>query len=70
MTDLSTPAQAVIDAYQLGPLEDGPSVAAVLRTVVENTKQYQGKDCFSKEVWTCDADEILAIATELENYND
>jgi hypothetical protein len=74
MTDLSLAAQAVMDAYinNCGWL-DGPfkkdyqCVAAVLRAAVAHTQMYQGNDCYSNEVWTCDADELLAIATELEN---
>jgi hypothetical protein len=66
MTDLSPAAQAVLDAYQLASIEDELTAAAVLRAVVAHTQQYQGNDCLSNEVWTCDADEILAIADELE----
>jgi aminoglycoside phosphotransferase family enzyme len=74
MTDLSPAAQAVLDAYMNncgwldGPLKkDYQCVAAVLRAAVAHTQMYQGNDCYSNEVWTCDADELLAIATELEN---
>lgn len=73
MTDLSPAAQAVLDAYINGyGWLDGPfkkdyqCVAAVLRAAVAHTQMYQGNDCYSNEVWTCDADELLAIAAELE----
>jgi hypothetical protein len=42
-------------------------VAAALRATVAHTQLYQGNDCLGNEIWTCDADELLAIATELEN---
>jgi hypothetical protein len=35
-----------------------------IRSVVALTQQHRGN-----EVWTCDADEILAIADELERTN-
>jgi hypothetical protein len=50
----------------MAPIEDELTIAAVLRAAVAHTQQYQGPDCFSNDVWTCDADELLAIADELE----
>jgi hypothetical protein len=80
MTNLSPAAQAVLDAYSKHVSEwlkssktDKPSshyhasgMAAALRAAVAVTQQYQGNDCLSDEIWTCDADELLAIADELE----
>ena len=68
---LSPAAQAVLDAAME---HSGPAfepvvrqmVAATLRAAIAVTQQYQGNDCLSDEIWTCDADELLAIATELE----
>ena len=40
--------------------------AAALRAAIAVTQQHQGNDCLSDEIWTCDADELLAIAAELE----
>ena len=72
MTKLSSAAQAVLDAAYKR-MDDNPhneveaTLAAALRAAVAHTQQYQGKDCLSNDVWTCDADELLAIADELEN---
>jgi hypothetical protein len=63
---LSLAAQAVLAAYQNASIDDALTTAAVLRSAVAVTQQYQGKDCLSSEVWTCDADELLAIADELD----
>jgi hypothetical protein len=63
---LSLAAQAVLAAYQNASIDDALTTAAVLRSAVAVTQQYQGTDCFSDEVWTCDADELLAIADELD----
>lgn len=63
---LSPAAQAVLNqAIYKGP-ELEKRVAAALRAAVAVTQQYQGNDCFSDEIWTCDADELLAIADALE----
>jgi hypothetical protein len=74
---LSPAAQAVRDAVlatyadnipkddSLWALERASTVAA-LRAAIAVTQQYQGNDCLSDEIWTCDADELLAIAAELE----
>jgi hypothetical protein len=70
---LSPAAKTVLDAFlgdaantglQMDDLRE--NVAAALRAAVTHTQQYQGKDCLSNDVWTCDADELLAIADELE----
>jgi len=67
MTDLSPAAQAVLDASNLHPCKDSCFIlAAALRAAIAVTRQYQGNDCLSDEIWTCDADELLAIAAELE----
>lgn len=52
MTDLSPAAQAVLDAYQLGPIEDEPSAAAVIRAAAVYCKR--------------DRLQLLSIADELE----
>jgi len=74
MADLSAAAQAVLDAFGKYPLH-GDHIAenlmhgalpAALRAAVAHTQLYQGNDCLGNEVWTCDADELLAIATKLE----
>jgi hypothetical protein len=67
MNNLSLAAQAVLDAYQFAPIEDELTAAAVLRAAVAVTQQYQGNGCLSDEIWTCDADELLAIADELDD---
>jgi hypothetical protein len=68
MPELSPAANAVLDAYMDncgwldGPLQrDYQCVAAVLRSAVAHTQQRHNHD-----VWKCDADELLAIADELE----
>jgi hypothetical protein len=58
---LSFAAQVVLDAYQEAPIDDALTAAAVLRSAVACTQQHHGHD-----VWECDADELLAIANELE----
>ena len=66
MTDLSPAAQAVLDAamqYEINPECYSREIAATtLRAAVAHTQQHRGHD-----VWECDADELLAIADELEN---
>ena len=74
-SNLSPAAQAVLEACWKArdaalDEEDMLGLAAALRAAIAHTQQYQGKDCLSNEVWTCDADELLAIATELEGSND
>ena len=77
MTDsLSPAAQTVLDAYGSSPLlndhvlDHRHCLAAALRAVVALTQLYQGNDCLNNECWMCDADELLAIAAELESAND
>ena len=66
MTELSPQAQAVLNAFRAVPdLRDCPSIAAALRAAVAATQTRQYGDC-----WICDADELLAIAAELEGAND
>jgi len=70
---LSPVAQAVLDAF-LGDCENTglqmddmrENVASALRAAVAHTQQHHGHDVYSREVWECDADELLAIADELE----
>jgi hypothetical protein len=73
MTDLSPAAEAVLHAVTLKqydvPYYACPAsidqiksdAAAVLRAAVAHTQQHRGLG-----VWECDADELLAIAAELE----
>ena len=61
---LSPAAQAVLDAA-LPHMVHRYSVAAALRAAVAHTQQHHGHD-----VWECDADELLAIADELESLPD
>ena len=66
MTELSPAAQAVLNGFRAVPtLMDGPSIAGALRAAVACTQQNHGHD-----VWECDADELVAIAAELEGAND
>lgn len=68
MTDLSPAAQQVFWEFNRaasGKPDDWhylPAIAAALRAAVAHTQQHHGHD-----VWECDADELLAIAAELEN---
>lgn len=69
MTDLSLPARAVLDRAMefSGPAFEHlvrQMLGESIRSVVALTQQHRGN-----EVWTCDADEILAIADELERTN-
>jgi hypothetical protein len=67
MTDLSHAAQAVLDAmhrsYDHEPIRRAIA-AEVLRTAVAYTQQHRGLG-----VWECDADELLAIAAELQAFS-
>jgi hypothetical protein len=66
---LSPAAQAVLDAANgaccYGPddiLNDSRDIAAAaLRAAVAHTQRHPGHD-----IWQCDADDLLAIADELE----
>ena len=60
MTDLSPAAQAVYDATCYD-MPNRVKAAAALRAAVAHTQQHHGHD-----VWECDANELLAIAAELE----
>jgi hypothetical protein len=79
MAELSPQAQAVLSAWAK-PVDVDRSlvingralefqargaIAAALRAAVACTRQHHGHD-----VWECDADELLAIAAELEGGND
>jgi hypothetical protein len=68
MTDLSPAAQAVLDAADNVRInvdwwpEGMPEiVAAALRAAVAQTQRHPGHD-----IWQCDADDLLAIADELD----
>ena len=67
MTDLSTAAQAVLDAYQLAPIEDELTTAAVLRAAADQVVPPDpcGNDCCITQCEEIRAD-FLAIAAELE----
>jgi hypothetical protein len=60
MNELSPAAQAVLDAA-LPHMVHRYSVAAALRAAVAQTQRHPGHD-----IWQCDADDLLAIAAELE----
>ena len=67
MTELSPAAQAVLGAYSGSPLIKDHLIhrlclAAALRAAVAHTQQHHNHD-----VWKCDADDLIAIAEELEN---
>jgi hypothetical protein len=59
MTDLSPAAQAVLDAYQLAPIEDELTAAAVLRAAADTVEG-------STLDWSADV-QLGIIASELEN---
>jgi hypothetical protein len=64
MTQLSPQAQTVLDAVCDNTEPDCDTqhlIAAALRAVVAHTQQRQYNEC-----WICDANELLAIADELE----
>jgi len=55
-------ADAIVkEATWAGIVNDRPARAAI-RAAVAHTQQHRGHD-----VWECDADELLAIAAELES---
>jgi hypothetical protein len=68
MADLSFAAQAVLDAaFTLADnldrdVTESEMIAAALRAAVAHTQQHRGLG-----VLECDADELLAIASELDN---
>ena len=62
MTELSPAALAVMDAVvKVYPAFPDEVAAAALRAAVDYTKVNPGHD-----IWQCDANELLAIAAELE----
>ena len=67
MPELSPAAQSVFWEFNRaasGKPDDWhylPAIAAALRAAVAHTQQHHNHD-----VWKCDADELLAIADELE----
>jgi hypothetical protein len=69
MSELSPAAKAVFHAFnsKFDWVEDGVpgpqfnSIAAALRAAVAQTQRHPGHD-----IWQCDADDLLAIAAELE----
>jgi len=75
MTNLSSAAQAVLDAYQFAPIEDELTAAAVLRAAADQVRM-------DKPLGDTDADagvfaahhairtHLLAIAAELEALTD
>jgi hypothetical protein len=70
MTDLSPAAQAVLERAMefSGPAFERlvrQMLGDAIRSAVAHTQQHRGND-----VWTCDADELLAIADELEQLDD
>lgn len=71
MTDLSPPAQAVLDAYQFAPIEDELTIAAVLRAAVNKVVPPEQETPWGSVVQAHAAElrirnELLAIADELE----
>jgi hypothetical protein len=78
MTDLSSAAQAVLDAYQLAPIEDELTAAAVLRAAADQVAP-ENYFCYTSNrehdfgmTTRNDAirEELLAIAAELEQLDD
>ncbi len=69
MTDLSPAAQGVLERAMefSGPAFERlvrQMLGEAIRSAVAHTQQHRGSD-----VWTCDADELLAIADELERLD-
>ena len=64
MAELSPAAAAVLDAVEddcIHPTDLHRIAAAALRAAVAQTQRHPGHD-----IWQCDADDLLAIADELE----
>jgi hypothetical protein len=66
MTELSPTAQAVLDAVadrysQLATMSTAVAAAAALRAAVAHTQQHRGDG-----LWVCHANDLLAIAAELD----
>jgi hypothetical protein len=72
MTKLSSPAQAILDAYQLAPIDDHLTAAAVLRSVADQVVPHDDLKGSDPDAWTRDDIrlELLAIADELEQLDD
>lgn len=84
MTELSPQAQAVLDAYQLAPIEDELTAAAVLRAAADQlmfgAPEPLDNSCKDKEefvirynIWlnmNLARKRLLSIANELENSNE
>lgn len=66
MTHLSPVAQAVLDAYQLAPIEDGLTAAAVLRAAAKQLREA----CANEECIDHPDDWLDDIATELEGADE
>jgi hypothetical protein len=63
---LSPAAQAVFNAVrEICPAPADEIAAVALRAAIAHTQQRQYNDC-----WICDANELLAIAAEIEGGND
>jgi hypothetical protein len=72
MTELSSAAQAVLNAYQFAPIDDHLTAAAVLRAAADQVvpEGYdQAYDC-CLEIMSEIRDDLLAIAAELEQLNE
>jgi hypothetical protein len=72
MTELSTVAQAVLDAYRDADIDDEAAASAVLRAVVNQmvpTNELYARSCCK---FTADSirNALLAIADELEQLGD
>ena len=70
MTDLSPAAQGVLERameFSRPAFERlvRQMLGEAIRSAVAHTQQHRGND-----VWTCDADELFAIADELEQLDD
>jgi hypothetical protein len=63
MTDLSPQAQAIVDAYE-NTTDKYDALAAVLRALTEYSEMFYDPDEYADAVRV---DDILKIATELEN---
>jgi len=76
LTPLSPAAQAVLDAYQVAPIEDGLTAAAVLRAAADQLTVTNG-ECSGVTLWEIGflagaagaRQGLLAIADELEGAN-
>jgi hypothetical protein len=72
MSELSPAAQAALDAYQMAPIEDELTAAAVLRAVADQVvpeESLYGGDqrwMFERDARQACRKKLLAIAAELE----